>query len=339
MLNSSEIQMHEDLLVIYQEKPLLQCSLNHCVNYSQKYGSIIEVSFLHDNIPIASVPLSMLSVLEANAYASEILCKIRFSEANSNECIEASLKILEDEVNSYLNDSRYSEYSLLIILCRIHFQYLSLKETLIFFQSLVWRVLNMNALNLSSISAFLKYTFKNEYYGKAICKDLQRGMSRQVVVFKLILLIHQFVNESLEKDSLISLIKESPDEIIDHLFDHHKIKIYHEFDFGELSQFHFTMSRIPDASNMFDKYILTESSEANHKLLQNKKWSDINLHELRLLDSMLSDGTIVSFPNSVSLDVMRYFDDNVKCFGNIETVLKNTDVSKFHIHPDDVVWV
>ncbi|MEH2285736.1 MAG: hypothetical protein V7K90_31215 [Nostoc sp.] len=339
MLNTSEIQMHSDLIKCYEDRNFLDCSLNHDLKYSEKYGVLIEIYFFYGQSHIATVPLSMLSVLEANAYASEILCKLRFLEGHADENVEVSLRLLESEVNSYLNNKAFSEYSLLLILCKIHFEYLTLKEMLIFFQLLVFRVLNMQIMNLSFMSAFLKRTFKNNHYGRAICKDMQRGMSRHIVVFKLILLVHQFINESSDKLSLIALMKEKPDEVINLMFKYYEINIISELDFGNNSQFYLILENILNEDDMFDKNIIAESSEFNHKVIKEKGWSKVDLSDLKILDSLLSDGSVIRFPDRVSLDVNKYFDNNIDKFLIIEHLFKNTEVSKFHIHPDHVVWV
>lgn len=338
MLNTSEIQIHSDLVKCYKDKNILNCSLTHEVKYSEKYGGLIEVHFFDDKFLVATVPVSMLSVLEANAYASEILCEIRFIESHSDNNFEVDLRVLENKVNNYLNNKDFLEYSLLLILCKIHFKYLTLKELLIFFQRLVFRVLDMQGINLSIISAFLHKTFKNIHYGRAICKDLERGMSRYVVIFKMILLIYQFINESSDKTFLIDLMKEDPDQIIDLLFKYYDIKIIRELDCGDISKFSVVLEMILSENDIFDKDIIVESSEYNRKVLTEKGWQKVNLSDLKLLNSCLSDETVVTFPNMVSLDVMEYFNTNMERIASIESLLKKTDVSKFHIHPDDIVW-
>jgi hypothetical protein len=337
MLNQAEIELHSKLLDIHRKDiKLTDCKTEHAALHSDVYGPIIVVYFTKDDERVLSTPLSMLSVLESNAYASEILCKIRFSEANNN--ID-DLLFLEREVNVYLNSPELSEYSLLLILCKKHFEYLSLKESLVFYQSLVWRILNMNGLNLSVVSAFLKHTFENKYVGDAICKDLQRGMSRQVVIFKLILMLHQFINESKDKRDLIELLKIDPKRILSIFFKENSISVMDRLDVGEWSEFTVHLGTAEDCSDLQEKEFISATSRYNHGKLQGCSWGELSLSDFVLPDAFLSDGTVINAPNRIDLDIVNYFDHHLDQLSKIENLYKKTDVSKFHIHPDNVSHV
>ncbi|MCX2783683.1 hypothetical protein OQJ46_11870 [Microbulbifer thermotolerans] len=337
MLNLAEIELHSKLLEIHrQDIKLTDCRTEHAALYSDVYGPIIVVYFTKGSERFLSTPLSMLSVLESNAYASEILCKIRFFEATNDV---DGLLLLEREVNDYLNSPQLSEYSLPLILCKKHFEYLSLKECLIFYQSLVWRILNMNGLNLSIISAFLKHTFRNKYVGNAICKDLQRGMSRQVVVFKLILMLHQFINESKDKHELIGLLKSDPKKILSVFFEENDISVVDSLDVGELGEFTVHLDTVRNCSKFQEKEFVSGSARHNHQKLQGSNWGEVSLTDFVLPDALLSDGTVLSAPSRIDLDVVDYFDRHLDQMIKVENIYKATDVSKFHIHPDDVSHV
>ncbi|MCX2780606.1 hypothetical protein [Microbulbifer thermotolerans] len=337
MLNLAEIELHSKLLEIHrQDIKLTDCRTEHAALYSDVYGPIIVVYFTKGSERFLSTPLSMLSVLESNAYASEILCKIRFFEATNDV---DGLLLLEREVNDYLNSPQLSEYSLPLILCKKHFEYLSLKECLIFYQSLVWRILNMNGLNLSIISAFLKHTFRNKYVGNAICKDLQRGMSRQVVVFKLILMLHQFINESKDKHELIGLLKSDPKKILSVFFEENDISVVDSLDVGEWGEFTVHLDTVRNCSKFQEKEFVSGSARHNHQKLQGSNWGEVSLTDFVLPDALLSDGTVLSAPSRIDLDVVDYFDRHLDQMIKVENIYKATDVSKFHIHPDDVSHV
>jgi hypothetical protein len=336
MLNLAEIELHSKMLNIHKKGiKLTECKTEHAVTYSEVYGPIIVVYFTKNNELILSTPLSMLSVLESNAYASEILCKIRFLEENNTD----GLIFLEGEVNEYLNSPELSEYSLLLILCRKHFEYLSLKECLVFYQSLAWRILNMNSLNLSAVSAFLKYTFRNRHIGDAICKDLQRGMSRHVVVFKLILMLHQFVNESKSKKELIELLRKDPKQILKIFFEENQISIEDSFDMGEWTEFTVYLDIAESCSELQEKAFISGSARHNHQKLQNSSWDNLSLTDILLPDTFLSDETVIRAPNRINIDIAEYLELNMEQMISIESIYKNADISKFHIHPDDVTHV
>jgi hypothetical protein len=337
MLNLAEITLHSKLLDIHRKDiKLIDCRTDHSALYSEVYGPIIVVFFSKDEESVLSTPLSMLSVLESNAYASEILCKIRFFEANNHV---DDILLLEREVSEYLSSPELSEYSLLLILCRKHFEYLSLKECLVFYQSLVWRILNMTSMNLSAISAFLKNTFQNKYVGNAICKDLQRGMSRQVVVFKLILMIQQFINESKNKHNLIELLKNDPKKILSIFFEENGISVMECLDLGEWTEFKVLLDAAENCLDMQEKEFISNSSRFNHQKLKDCSWGELSLSDFTLPDAFLFDGTVIEAPNRIDLDVMDYFDRHLGQMSEIEKIYKETDVSKFHMHPEDLSHV
>lgn len=336
MLNLAEITLHSELLNIHEKNiKLTDCKTEHAALYSDTYGPIIVVYFTRGGKRVLSTPLSMLSVLESNAYASEILCKIRFFEANNPE----GILFLEKEVNDYLNSPELSEYSLLLILCKKHFEYLPLKECLVFYQSLVWRILNMHNSNLSVISAFLKYTFQNKYVGNAICKDLQRGMSRQVVLFKLILMLHQFINESKDKHELIELLKNDPKKILNIFFEENDISVMESLDVGEWTQFTVYMDIAEDCSGLQEKKFVSASSKYNHQKFKNSSWGELSLSDLILPDTFLSDETVIKAPNRIDLDIVGYFESHLDQMTKVEKIYREADISKFHIHPDVVSHV
>ncbi len=235
--------------------------------------------------------------------------------------------------------SQLSEYSLLLILCRKHFEYLSLKECLVFYQSLAWRILNMHSLNLSSISGFLKTTFINKRVGNAICKDLQRGMSRQVVLFKLILILHEFVNESEDKLELIELLKVDPQRMLGLFFERMNISVTEDLDLGDWTDFTLYMDVVKDCSDFQEKEIIIKSSIYNHEKRKSYSWAELSLSDFTLPDAFLSDETVIKAPKRINLDVVDYFDRYLGQMSEVENIYRETDVSKFHIHPDDVSFV
>lgn len=331
MLNLAEIDMHTGLLnIIDGDAKLSQCETTHSAEYSDRYGSIIIVHFMRGGSRVLSPPLSMLALLEANAYSSEIICKIRFWEAKGDA---SRLLLLEKEVNDYLDSPWLSEYSLLLNICRSHFAYLSLKERLILYQFLVTHVLNMGSINLSIISSSLEATFANNKIGSAICMDLRRGMSRQVLVFKLILMLHQFVNESKDKEGLIMLLKRDPTDALRRLYAHAGIHVYAELEQGPLSEYSIYLNTVEESQELQERGFVLHGSEFNHQRLLGNDWASHTLSCFLLPDSFLTDGTVIEAPRRIEVDIQEYFDRNCQLVGKIETLYKRTDISKFHLKP------
>ncbi len=340
MLNVSEIRIHADLTINVSGATLLNCVTHKSLIYDEKHGSFIMVYFVREEEVICEVPVSMLSLLEANAFASEILCKIKAIENESeNEIVKIiSLNSLNDAVEKYLNNGEMVEYSLFIILCKIHFKKLSLKEMLIFLQVIIRFTLNLSALNLSIFSHHLKSRFINERVGNAICKDLQRGLSRQVIAFELILLIYEVIQNSQEKESLILELKNNPKLIIDKVFDFFGIEeIYRDIDYSQYGDFGLFLKMILEKNDSFDHLIFKESSQHNFDILKEQNVPEINFDELLLLDMVLDDRTtVITAPNRIKLDVREYSGKIKGQIELLEKVYKENKGRKFHIHPDDI---
>jgi len=191
--------------------------------------------------------------------------------------------------------------------------------------------------NLSIISHFLKHTFQNQRVGNAICKDLQRGLSSHVIAFKVILLIYGMIHNSPKKESLILLLKSNPNLIIDAVFDFLGVKIDRNIDYNTIyGDFGGTLRLILESDKFFDQLIFKESSQHNFHILKERNIPEINFDELLLLDMVLDDGTVITAPNRIKLDVREYSKSIEGQIALLENAYKENKGYKFHIHPDDI---
>lgn len=342
-LNIAEIEMHDVLIEILDENckvKLLDCSLQHHLVYNENFGSLIMIDFFLCEEQLYSIPFSMLSVLEANAYASEILVKIQNIENLQNEAEKTiSCIMLNQEFDKFLNDIDYSEYNLVLILAKFHFQELNLKELLIFIKTLIGYVLNLGGMNISLASTFIKHTLAETHIGNAIVKDMQRGMSRHILVFKFILLMHSYLQIGDTKSKILS-IKTDPKEFINNFIKDSEIPINNQLDsIPELNEFNITLKNLEKIEKTFDWNIIENSSKYNKKIIETQKNILFNIKDLKLMDIYLSDETQIKVPNRLDINLKKYSSDNIKLFSKIETLFKNSDMTKFHIHPNDVTYV
>ena len=195
-LNVSEIEIHKDLIIKYNDKQtidLYKYELRHQLIYNERYGALAIIDFIDKEEVILSVPFSMLSLLEANAISTEYLIKFNCIKNEKREIRNISLKTLEIDFLNMLNNDDLLEYNLILILLKKHFTFLSLKELLIFTKVLVKYVLNLSLMEISMISTLIKHTNINKHIGNAIVKDMQRGMSRHIVLFKFIFMIYEYM--------------------------------------------------------------------------------------------------------------------------------------------------
>lgn len=335
MLNLAEIDMHPSLLnTIESDAKLSECETTHSAQYSERYGSFILVHFEREGSRVLSAPLSMLSLLEANAYSSEVICKIRFWEAKQDS---DQLLLLEMEVNEYLRSPGLSEYNLLLNICRLHFDYLSLKECLLLYQFLASHALNLNGINLSILASFIEATFKNKQIGSAICMDLRRGMSRQVVAFKLILMLHQFVNEAQDREALIMLLKRNPSEALKRFYAHANIRLYTDLEEGPLGEYYIYLTTVKESREFQERGFILLGSECNHQRLLGNDWSSHALSDFLLPDIFLANGAVIEAPRRIEVDIQEYFDRYCELAGQIDTLYKRIEISKFHLKPSDEI--
>lgn len=343
-LNVAEIEMHNHLIEILKpntDVKLLECLFEHTLLYDKDYGALIMVVFSFSNERIYSVPFSMLSLLESSAYSSEILIKIHNIEKIEDEVERTiSLKILENEFNKVLNDITFSEYNLVLLLAKRHFPNLNIKELLTFVKVLIRLVLNLGGMHMSWIATFLKRTFIEKHIGNAIINDIQRGMSRHIIVFKFVLLMYGYLeHESTDKEKLVDVLKQSPIIFINSFMVWYTGKNQDFLEYSELNEFDIGMKSLKKKEKAFDTDILLSSSILNKQIIESETHNLANISNLKLLDIFLSDGTVISMPNRLDIDINDYFTNNQDKFLMIENTFKRTDMYKFHIHPNDVTFV
>lgn len=316
----SELLMHKSLLRIDHTPVNLQsCKIDHVLEYNETFGGLIHIRFFENDIFQLSSSINMLSLIEAHAYVTEILVKIRCIECDpdiSNR--EYFMDNLNTEVNRFLNNVNMIEYNMFIILTKKHFKSLSIKELFYFLKCLFLKVLNFN-MELSQISNFILHSMTNKVIGKVITADINRGMSRHIVTFKLILFMYDF----LDNHEKLILLKKNPSDFIEQFLKKLKIISIENYD-----EFEGLLELYKEKSETFDNKIIYELAKFNRK--------DIyphcilkNIEDYKLLDFFLDDGGVVTLPNRYDLNIEEYFFSD-----DISDIDKKTSTSikKFHMN-------
>ena len=343
-LNVSEIEIHNRLIQIYdtsQAKDLFLASLKHHLVYDKNFGSLIMIDFFNQENLIASVPFSMLSLLEANAISSEFLIRINCALNEEQIKKQISLKLIEDDFYNLLNNYEFLEYNLIFILTKKHFPCLNLKELLIFVKTLIDYILNISSMEISLISTLIKHTIINQYLGNAIVKDMQRGMSRHIVLFKFILMIYEYINQDKFQFNNPNDIKKNPklflknfiNEYISYYLKDFEIEITRDIEYQS------SIKEFKKFEDILDSKIILESCQFNRNVLSKNFLHELNIKDIKLIDIFLKDGSILKMPNSINVDIEQYFDNNLELISKIDKLLETTDMFKFHIHPGDVTYV
>jgi len=164
-------------------------------------------------------------------------------------------------------------------------------------------------------------------------------MSRQVVIFKLILMLHQFINESNNKHELIELLKNDPKRILSIFFEEKEISVVDSLDLGEWTQFTVHLETAENCAKLQEGEFISDSSRHNHEKLKDSSWGKLSLADFVLPDAFLSDETVLRAPSRIDLDIVDYFKRHLIQMNKVESIYQKADASKFHIHPDDVSHV
>lgn len=197
-------------------------------------------------------------------------------------------------------------------------------------------------MEISLISTFIKYTYINEHLGNAIVKDMQRGMSRHIVVFKFIFMLYDYMKDSNEfKLNSRHDMKCHPKLFLKNFINEY-IGCYlkkFEMEFMRKIECEGYISIIEESKGILDSLVILESYASNKVILDQSFESELNLKDLKLLDIFLNDLTVLELPNRIDIDIENYFDDNMELIIKIENLFKKSNMIKFHIHPDDVTYV
>jgi len=323
-LNVAEIEIFNDNKFSWRrEIDFNNCVLTHSPVYTENWGAFIVVNIFKDFIDrynynlIAQIPINMLTVLETNAVATEYLIKLKHSISFPNE--------IEKEFDNFINDPRYIEYNILLLLLRRGFNFLTLEKLLIFTKYLIKISLNLDMFSLSSLANIIEKTFENKIIGNTIGMELRRGMSRDILVFKLILIFHSMIenDKHLKKE-----LSQNPKNFLYKflLSDNEQTLI----DFSINSAFKMINE---DTLNIFNYKLIEQSFLNNYPLLQNNIETDYLLKDFALPDILLEDQeTIVTPPNRINFNIIDFFNNNFDDIYTLNQALKK-DIYKFHMDP------
>lgn len=337
MLNAAELHSHEELIKQGKISLTSATSMTHTVEINSSLGPIINIHYNLNGKPFQSVPLSLLSVLEANAYSNEVLYKILACE-KLNDCeqkFEYRNKI-ESDFYELLSDNAQSEYTLLINLVKIHSPYLTLKELLVYVSVLCRFTLDLNDMGCSVVSNYIERTIGQKAAGSTISHDLRRAGSRAVIFFKTALGIHQWINEAEFEDGarIKKLLANNPLIAISQFWEAKADSFKIVKGFADSFMFDHVLDKIISLSGAIGVEIFSESSRINRAQLNNKPLAMIGFRDLKLFDILLEDDTVISVPNRIDLDVEEYFELNCESICATESIWDKAPVRKFFVELD-----
>lgn len=336
MLNVSEILMHEDLVKVHRSVRLEHVKLSHVVTYDEKYGPIIIVHIFKHGDFVAEAPLSMLSLLEANAVANEMIAEVKWISTVCGKLSDFHEQRIASRLDEIIKDSSRLEYNILHLLIKVHFVELGFLSKLALSVAIFDFALNISGIDMSAMANLLIRTIQNQEAGDALCNDLCRGMSRQVISFKLILLMHQYVEEvGLNAQEVENLLAENPLNLIVSTLRHFGCELpsYSSsfFSFSDL-EYNAGIRLLRERKGKFEPKGHISSMLKNRRIRRSTGFIAHGLKRYKLPDLLLDDEARFKMPNRQRYNIIKHWDEMYEEGLALNRLVKNPGtMKKFHM--------
>jgi hypothetical protein len=328
MLNFSEVAMHR---LLFKPDPTLHLGvcerMTHGLIEDARLGIVVQFQFWQLGKVVLQVPLSILSVLEANAYANEILLSLsdidRMPDPHEKRITKA---IYEKETLEALNNPELCEYTLLVRLVRLHFPDLEFEQQLNLVAALARFTLNLGVADLSMVANRL--AFSNNYLGGALKMDLRRGASRAIVFLKTIFGLYAALHDESGAD-LSQQLRISPHAAIHELWSRQTDGML-----GALDEFAPMLHKLPHDTGLHDLEVFTNTAIVNRQMLATQPPGRLAFSALQLPDILLGDNTAVRMPNRLALDMFASLEANLPVLCWLQSQCNEAAaIRKFYMSP------
>ncbi|HCF1490509.1 TPA: hypothetical protein NH848_003194 [Pseudomonas aeruginosa] len=334
MLNAAEIQMHDDFNLVHRQVKLENLVTKHELIYSERHGTVIIIHLYINDYLVAKTSVSMLSILEANAVAHEYEGEYKWVACTKGNVDKLQHGRIDAKFTQLLENSNRLEYNIIHILVAIHFPKQSLRHRLKIVSTLCHIALNMSSLDLAILANIINDRIFNKHLGDALCNDLCRGMSRQVVVFYLVLMLYEYIEEvgftteriaqKIEGD-LLQLVNEM---LLHQGFEHPLSQRLSDLEFG---------TYIKALRRDRGKFIMPGTLRAaafNRKLLSYNRSTSRAFRRLKLPDIILDDHSKIRAPSRIRSNVAAHWESMYDECSELDYLAKDPDVmKKFHMPP------
>lgn len=331
MLSYSEIATHKALYVPSRRAQLSPRMVHrHGLVYDEIFGALIRIQYVDGDEVVVDAPLSILSILEGRAYASEIVQRISdlsMMESAMDRAFEIAL--YEKEVMDSLCDANYIEYTLFLRLTKDHFRWLTVLQLAHFVAAIARFALDLPALAFVAIAPHIYASFRNTQVGSVIALDLHRSGSRAVIAFKTMLFMHGWLEhlDEGQAEARKTQIKSQPGEAINDFWgeisaSYKETSIWNEFED--------MLPKIPATADFHDGAVMRMTAVANRRVLAGTLAGAIPLEHLSLPDMLLGDDMPLSPPNRVDVDILGSLRRNEKTLCKISTLVRDATPLKFY---------
>lgn len=340
MLETAEVDIHQELLKVDTTVSPNSCdSLRHGLQYTEQFGTCIIIFYYQHENPRHHVPLSMLSMLEANATASEFLSEISDAESIEDNVVRLiTEKDIACRFSALLDDSQRLEYSVLLRLTKIHFEQITLRELLILVAALCRFSLDATDMGMAAMANKIEESSLNRKLGHSIAMELRRASQRQLLYFKTVLLMNGWMSEmdAHERNDYLLMIKSEPSKAIRSLWLDRLGIDEVTLDFGRDFMLTEKQRLMNEVGVLRDAEIFEKSFAANAARLNGVSAGLLKFGDLKLINVMLEDDTEIEMPNRIDIEVLEYFNQNVEIFTAVGATYRNQTPRKFHIPLDSI---
>lgn len=335
MLETTEVDIHRNLLKTYNNIPPNKCNtLHHILRNNDQFGTFLVILYFYQNYPCHEVPLSMLSMLEANATASEYLAEFEYIDTKIDKIDHLlSTNEIERRFHVLLDDPQRLEYSVLLKLTQLHFSDLPLRELLALVSALCRFSLDADDMALAAMANTVERSSMNPLLGRSIAMELRRASHRHLIYFKSVLLMYGWMQEMREaqKNEYQKLLVSNPREAIESLWTQRmgidSIFLSATKDFLPDEQFQW----LREFDILKDAELLEHSYQSNARYLENSSAGKLLFKDLKLINIVLGDDTEVKMPNGFEFSVTDYYYKNMEIFIKLEAIYRNNAPHRFHI--------
>ncbi|QBC45570.1 hypothetical protein [Iodobacter fluviatilis] len=339
MINASELQMHSKLIPKQDNEPLFFTKIEHALDYSPEYGTFIWIYFKDGDSITCSTPLSMLSVLEAHAFANETISQLSDVEKIDDQFTKIITRnYFIETFKATLKDKKLSEYTSLIILTRHHFPELTHIELLKLVCASCKFSLNADDFTMSQLANYFTHSIKNETLGENICHDMRRGASRHLITFKVILFLYGWLHhDESNKSKKIELLKTQPHVAILELWEALGgiitiTKPDDDWDFNGCVQ------RALELNTQIDQITVSECSILNRSALHTKTIGELSLDEIKSPNIFLQRKEAkleIKLPNTISISAYQNIEDAYAETWDLIKQYRIHPINKFHMTPSE----
>lgn len=293
------------------------------IRHDEQFGFYIQFHLTLDNDEFIDIPLSMLSLLEARAFANEYLSLFDKAKLFKAKRLRSKyLNTVESFFRTEMGDVSLSEYNILLKFIIYDFEVIDISKqySLRFFCAMSGYVLNMSIFEMASLAPIIHALLGRSKNRENLIMDLHRGSNRQIILFLLNSYISNFIKSGSNRKKAKELkrkIKTNPLGAVHYLIE--EILGYSYFLFRHA--FEYYLQNIPTDFPGVGKEIILSKAIENYDLYTFNHYRS-NLDDFYFIDDFRStnysyDVETISYKKRINLDILEYFDNQSQYFSKL----------------------